>query len=359
MVLKNSKYDKQAKWNYMKKHGLLPKKAAKAEKPKWSAKKKPSNDQEFIKLDIDEMTSDWDSDIDEDIVNHFYPQLTEELPEIPIEHKRRIKRQIIEDLKVQRNELFNKDETDIQEEEDGIYLGEKPDKPKVQLSEFLPEIPIMKRRNRKLPINEVSDDLLAEYGIEDYSKTIKEDNDYDIIRKKKLNNRRIEDLPIDQLVGFEVGKDSLADIGNDPKPKNNIKYLTEEELKQEEERNAKRKQADFYLKMKNKFLDKPKDNNKVLHLNNYDTNNQDHMDYINKKLASSSQTQKIDIDDDIEELLGSKMSRLEVKQETPLNDVDGFLDSLPNRSDIKQDKQKPPKAVNKSIEELFLDDLLS
>lgn len=344
----------------MKKHGLLPKKEAKAVRPKWTSKKKTADEQEFIKLDIDEMTSDWDSDIDEDIVNHFYPQLAEELPEFPIEHKRKIKRQIIEDLKIQRNELFNKEESDEEQEVDGIYLGEKPEVPNVRLSEFLPEIPISKRKNRKLPINEDSEDLLAEYGIEDYSKTVKQDNDYEVMYKKKLNDRRLEDLPIEQLAGFEVGKDSLADIGTFQKPKNKIRQLTEQELKEEEDRKVKREQADFYSKMKSKFLDKPKDS-KVYHLNNYNSDNQQHMDYVNKKILSSSKSKETDIDEDIDALLGTHMSKLDVKPKKSDNDVDEFLSSLSTEAEIKhvkQDKSISSKTTKQQSDEQFLDDLL-
>lgn len=305
MVLKNSKYDKQAKKQYLKKHGLYERPKTTI-RPKWSSKKQKNP--EMLKLEIDEMTSDWDSDIDEDIVNYFYPAISEELPEMPLEMKRKVKRQVIEDLKLQRNELFNQDieaneETIAEMKENGIFLGQES-YPEVKLTEFIPQIPLTKRI-RKIPINRDDDDL-NDYGIS-VSDTVT-NNDYNEVYRKKLAERRLDQILNEELIGFKVGKDSLGEIKS---KKNNVQVLDEEELKKDEELTKKNDQQKFYNEIKRKFGAPQK--SKVLELNNYDNNNPDHVKLINNKLAFEDEG---DLDADLDELLGTNFKSMSLDQDT-------------------------------------------
>lgn len=350
MVLKNSKYDKQAKKKYMAKHGLLPKPSAepRAVRPKWSSKKK-NNSQDTMKLDIDEMTSDWDSDVDEDIVNYFYPQLGEELDQIPMDQKRRIKRQIIEDLKGQRDEIMNKSDEE-EEEPDGIYLGTKsPETAPVTLNEFLPEIPVAKKHlNRKLPKAEQSGDLLEEYGLENYKETVRTKDDYDALYKKKLESRNLNEILADELVGFRIGKDSLGDRRQNKTGE--IRTLTEEEIEQERARRVKEDQNKFYTQMKHKFNSKhPEPSGKVLELNNYNSENQSHLDYLNNKIINQGVlgSESRDLDDDLNDLLGERLGNVTLeKSEEP--DIDELLKEWPATA---KGPTKDPATVKEPVKE--------
>lgn len=367
MVLKNSKYDKQAKKQYMAKHGLLKPREAPIVRPKWSGKKK-LEEQEYMKLDVDEMTSDWDSETDEDIVNYFYPQLKDELVVTPLEQKRKIKRQVIEDLKIQRNELFNQSSEDHQKmieerEQNGIFLGSE--QPQVKLTEFIPQIPITKRKTRKLPINEDSQDLLSEYGIDNYADLIRKKQDYDALHEKKLALRNLNDISTDELIGFEVGKDKLG--ASKKKSANTIRQLTQEEIELENERKAKIEQQKFYDHVKQKFLGK--NDRKVLELNNLKQGNQQHIDYINLKLSNTKDEEIGDFDNDLDELLGSKIKNLDIEsgaknEEEAESDEIEFLNSLAQpKSKPQSQSQVKPQLLNSTIpdklQEDFLDDLLS
>lgn len=394
MVLKNSKYDKQAKRKYMAKHGLLSKQGGSkdgnsgktAVKPKWTSKKK-SQEQQTMTLDIDEMTSDWDSDIDEDIVNYFYPQLSEEIGSTPLDQKKTIKRQIIEDLRRQRDDIMNQSEPEEEEQEqEGIYLGSQESRTKhharagseskkeVKLTDFLPEIPISnKHLNRKLPKAQESEHFLQEYGIENYKDIIRTKDDYDTLHKKKLESRNLDEILADELVGFRVGKDSLS--GKPSNSRNHIRSLTKEEIEQEQLRKNKDEQNKFYSHMKQKFQQNQSADNKskVLDLNNYRSDNPHHIDYLNSKIinqdGSKDKRNEADIDDDLDDLLGAKLAKVELEDTSEptsnTGDVDAFLQGLnPTESRCQTDLQERStefqQASNKpnTTDEKFLDDLL-
>lgn len=91
MVLKNSKWDKKAKYKYLKKHNILPtNKSNDNDTPsaKWSSKKKSINNTTTTGIILDDSDDEWDSDIDNALINHFYPQLSEN-DELTIEQKKR------------------------------------------------------------------------------------------------------------------------------------------------------------------------------------------------------------------------------------------------------------------------------
>lgn len=282
------------------KHGLLSK-PQKVVRPKWSLKK-VNNEQSMMKLDIDEMTSDWDSECDEDVINYFYPAIGEELVEMSMEMKRKIKRQVIEDLKLQRDELFNQAQTQ-EPHSDGIYLGTEPaEVAQVELNDFLPSIPISKRKIRKLPINDNEVDL-NEYGIL-YADTVVDRDDKEIYDKKP-SLRKLEDIPGSELIGFKVGKDTLGEK-QQKKATHQIRTLTDEEKRENDLINEKNEQYKFHDMIKKKFSAvKPP---KVLDLNNYDDNNESHRNYLNNKLITNHKP--IDIEEDLELLLGNGIGKM-------------------------------------------------
>ncbi|EGV62408.1 hypothetical protein PSN45_001153 [Yamadazyma tenuis] len=363
MVLKNTKYDKQAKRNYMAKHGLIPQNDPKNKpmRPKWTSKKKTES-QQYLKLDIDEMTSDWDSDVDEDIVNYFYPQIGEELPVMPEEQKKKIKRQVIEDLKLQRDELFNQP-SQPESSTDGIYLGtEQPSQPEVKLSEFVPSIPITKRKNRKLPINDDSEDLLSEYGIDNYNELLRQKDDYDALHKKKLAESHVSDIAAEDLVGFEVGKDSLVDIQMRSKPKVELRYLTDEEIQQDIHRKTRSQQQGFYNQIKQKFNGSSTSSKKVLELNNYTTDNQSHTNYINRKIVQQDKP-VVSLDADLDELLGTRLGKVHIESDDEAYEVPESIDDFISTLDTKPGKksetvQRIQTPQSGPVDQDFLDKLL-
>lgn len=374
MVLKNSKYDKQAKRKHLAKNGPLKRPPTNKITPKWSSKAK-NDKSDTITLDIDDMNSDWDSDIDEEIVNYFYPTMVDDVTEMNDDQKRTIKRQIIEDLKVQRENGFNEGGNgdingDVDGDVDGIYLGKIPETPETKLSDFVPEIPISaaskKKYNRKLPHIQDNSDILQDYGLEDYKETITKDpHDYHKVHETKLANQNLDKISTQDLIGFKVGRDRLG-VKNTGKntSKNTIRSLTQEERKENEHREKLRQQNDFYISMKKTFGSE-KAKNKVLDLNNFDENNSDHIAYINNRIVNNEEDDvSLDIDDDLDELLGGKLSIKEDEEgeEGEIGLKMGEKDSKHHKNQSKHHHTttKPPpspKTLPKDDQQ-FLDDLI-
>lgn len=372
MVLKNSKYDKQAKRKHLAKNGPVKRPPTKKITPKWSSKAKIDKP-DTITLDIDDMTSDWDSDVDEEIVNYFYPTMVDDVTEMSDDQRRTIKRQIIEDLKVQRengfNEGGNEDDDDVNggDDIDGIYLGKDPKTPETKVSDFVPEIPISaaskKKYNRKLPHMQDNSDILQDYGLENYKETITKDpHDYHKVHETKVANQNLDKISTQDLIGFKVGKDRLG-LKNTGKntPKNTIRSLTEEERKENEHREKLRQQNDFYISMKKTFGSE-KAKNKVLELNNFDENNSDHVAYINSRIVNHEEDDdSFNIDDDLDELLGGKLS-IKEDEDDEIGLKMGEKDSKHHNNKAKPNNNttKPPptpKSLPKDDQQ-FLDDLL-
>lgn len=87
-MVQSNKWDKKAKFQYMKKHGILP---APSENtfltPKWSSKKKKERKPTIQLTDSDD---EWDSEVDEALINHFYPEL-DSSDELTLQQKVKLK----------------------------------------------------------------------------------------------------------------------------------------------------------------------------------------------------------------------------------------------------------------------------
>lgn len=324
MVLKNSKWDKKAKYKYMKKHGILPKKNKNdneenqgLSRPKWSSKKKTIDNQEKIILEDSE--DEWDSDVDEALINHFYPQLSEN-EELTIEQKIKIKQQILTDIAQQQEQEENSDSHDEKEEElDGIYLGSEENKheemkseskepAKFNLQEFMDNLEIKPKKNRKMLKNKMSDNFLEDYGLTSYKDLNRNQDDYNDLYIKKQQEKiksSINYIPNDKLDGFVIGESTVSMINDKSKPNNtksDIRQLTEEEKQQDEERQKLVEQQLFYNNIRNKFDDvqqqkKPKA--KIIDINNFNNND---LGKLNDKISKDRAT--TDLDSDIDFLLG-------------------------------------------------------
>ncbi|CAI5759289.1 unnamed protein product [Candida verbasci] len=315
MVLKNSKYDKIAKLKYMKKHGI--KKETRKDdgvKPKWSSKKKTDPNKNKIKLE--DSDDEWDSDVDEALINHFYPTLKES-EELTKEQKIKIKEQILKDLEKEEEDGSEPEKEEIE----GIYLGTEPEakpKEKFNLEEFVESLDLKPKKNRKMLSNKFSDNLLEEYGLDSYS--TKKDNDYNDIYNSK--QKKLVHLDTDQLDEFVIGEPV--------KDTTNIRTLTEDEIKQQEERNKKIKQESFYKDLKSKFTDKSQKKGKVLEIDNlkgqvfdYEKIKDDKNDFdLDEYLGLSK-----DETPDIGSLNINEKERATKKVESKNTDLD-FLDNL-------------------------------
>lgn len=353
MVLKNSKWDKKAKYKYMKKHDILPKKSQKDEdgqpmaRPKWSSKKKTTDNKDKIILEDSE--DEWDSDVDDALINHFYPQLSEN-EELTMEQKIKIKQQILNNLQEQEEQeeqtgdQENQDEKK-EEELDGIYLGSEENKEKemksdsndpikFNLQEFMRNLDIKPKKSRKILKNKMSDNFLEEYGISSYKDLNKDQDDYNDMYIKKQQEKirsNINYIPNEKLDGFIIGESTISSIDEKSKPnyvKSNIRQLTEEEKQQDEERRKLVDQQLFYNTIRNKFDDNQLQNKskaKVIDINNFNSND---LGKLNERIAKDKPTGNLD--SDIDFLLGIEGTTSKTKvigENNGKKDLD-FLDEL-------------------------------
>lgn len=335
MVLHKSKWDRKATYQYLKKHGLQPQKEH-VVRPKWSGKKS----QEPKRVLYDDSDSEWDEE-DDALINHFYPQIGEQT--LSVEQKLKIKRQIIQGL-MQKSEQPEAGEEEEQEEDEmgGIYLG-TPDNDKLEEEEFaLPDLETKLSdfviadlgKNRKLLRQKVSDNLLEEYGIASYASTVKDTN-YNTPAEIKIDK-----LTADDLHGFRIG-DTL-------KPKQEtIRTLTEDEQNEHSERAQKLERERLYSQIKNTFGDQK--SQKVLEINNFNSNDKRLMDVLNLKIIKQSEAKSGDLDD----LLGFTDEPATLQAQ----DLDLLLELA--KGDAKEEKRElvfVGRAPRR--DEDFLDDLL-
>lgn len=370
MVLHKSKWDKKATNKYMKKHGIQKPEEPKPVKAKWSAKKSSNKPKALLHFDDDE--SEWDSE-DEALLDHFYPQLGES--DIPIESKLAIKRQIVNALmqhQLAQEENKEKEKEIAYNEQDGIYLGTKHEKPEeipeegeleideeaakyllpkdvleTTIAEYLSS-DIRPQKNRKLLKSKMSENLLDEYGLDSYSSTVK-DTDY----SKASNKQKWKDLEkfsADELHGFRIGEQVELN------KKVNIRLLTEEEKKQHVLRSQKLESAKLHEQIKKKFGTNESQTRKILEINNINESDERAMGVLNKKLAQSGPEFSNTLDDDLETLLGGSSAANSQKTAVDNADLDSLLEKL-DESKILDETPKVRGQISKKDED-FLDELL-
>lgn len=365
MVLNKSKWDHKAKIQYLKKHGLTRPKQKAEITPKWSSKK--SSKKSTITLDSD---SEWDSE-DEDLINHFFPELSPQ--ELPEDYKRKLKQQIHNALAAREGadtEDEGKGGKDSQyEENDGIYLGTRPvdvadgdesDQGSFEdEDEFEFEIPDLEaklsdflilskpHKSRKLLKNKMLDNFLEEYGIESLQSTVKNVDYNDVL---KLKEKDFEKLDPSKLNGFRIG-DSL----NKPKA-SSVRILSKAEQQEHKDREEKREHARFYNQIKSTFGQQPeKANARILEINNLNENDEAQLELLNMRINRNGQMASAGNEDDLDDLLGLSKDESSIPRQT---DLDTLM--LQSRSAGKSSTQPTIKKVQpKSLGlDALLDDLL-
>lgn len=390
MVLNKSKWDKKAKIKYLKKHGLLKtneSQSAKTPNRKWSSKKAEPTKSLHSNIVLEDSDSeDWDSEEDDAFINDFYPQLGED--KLTKDQKRKIKNQILIDL-AQRQQSVNESvneqsDTEVSHEEiDGIYLGSKENREKDIINSELEQINIQDLiakdnsksiKNRKILKARVSDNLLEEYGIDDYTNTIKsEGNDYNSLYNKKKQERNIDQIRPHELNGFRIGDSNLTSPSDKSKKGfDHIRKFTDTEVQENKERAAKIHQHNLYNQIRKKF---DKDSSKssksrVIEINNFNDNDLEQMERLNTRLlANHNEPQKItdkDIESDIDLLLGDNFKG-NLHNEEPDNSQVTDIDDLFNQISLGNQSQADKKNIchdfkqgdgPSSTDQDFLDDLL-
>lgn len=403
MVLKNSKWDKQAKHKYLKKHGLLkPKDGADnsvSSTPKWSSKK---NDGSHAGPDSD---GDWsDEEADEELLNEMFPQLGS--AELTKEQREKVKHQILADLLEEREREIELQRVEEAEKyNDGIYLGKNPNggvddverksgasdkEEEEEAEEEREEVPLTleqfvsrdiflrSKAARKVPKHKLNENLLEEYGIENYKDTVKQKDDYNDLYNSKQQTRPLSKILTEELVNFRIGQDKLGHSRAAEKAKN-IVELDPEESSKYKEIEEKAKLALFLRSLKEKFgaADKPARKN-VIEINNIDSSDQRQMENLERRLLKgSTRDQTDDTEIDLDELLGGlSVKSPPASTAEPLeqwlrkNDIDSFLQDLDRESHAKLEPKEAPKLAPPSssgpqnhappplTDEDFLDDLL-
>lgn len=402
MVLKNSKWDKKAKYKYLKKHNILPiNKSNDNDTPsaKWSSKKKSINNTTTTGIILDDSDDEWDSDIDNALINHFYPQLSEN-DELTIEQKKKIKLQILANLdKDDADEEKESTESINDEEIDGIYLGSDANESKelnppnnnnqdskFDLEQFISNLDVKPQKNkRKLLHNKISDNFLEEYGLSSYQELNRNVDDYNSIYEKKqkeLVKNNINNIPIEKLDGFVIGESSIIDTITADKSKStkksNIQILTNDEKQKDIERQKLIEQENFYRQIKNKFNDNTMSKlnklGKVLEINNFDNTDVDQLAHLNNRILRNDDNNKTTtLDNDIDLLLGISSDRDKVGSNIQQDgDFDTFINKLTindDKEEISKHEQQYPLKLNSDnlnakqnrndVKDLdFLDDLL-
>ncbi|KAI5965742.1 uncharacterized protein KGF55_001105 [Candida pseudojiufengensis] len=342
MVLKNSKWDKKAKYKFLKKHGLntKPNDQQTEVSPKWTTKKKVSSND---KVQLEDSDDEWDSDVDEALINHFYPQLgTDE--GLTREHKIKIKQQILKDLENDDNSEVEEIEEPSQEKEelDGIYLGTNQEAPeekplKFNLEEFISSVKT-KPKTKKVLKNKMSDNFLEEYGLESYEQLNRNTDDYNDIYNKKTKNKKNEELfsRLNEFQEVELGKEKQIDV--------KLRSMTEVEKEEELNRAKVIKENQFYQELKKKFEDKQPKANKILDVNNF-KGDDSQLSYLREKLTREDETDTLE--DDINELLG--LSEEFEDKDVTVDDVSNLLkgskihNNEPNRTNLRP---RSPQSMN-------------
>lgn len=371
MVLKDSKWDRKAKSQYLRKHGLNKSKEEAVIRPKWSSKKEVAKKVPLLE-DSD--------DSDDEFLKLHYPQLGEELTN---EQKEKVKKQILVDLQNEVNDISDHEPTENNSEHgrggeaiDGIYLGSDEAKQQFmeknsetsRLDEFIShdmagaDVSVIPKKNRKLLKNKLSEDLLLEYGLEDYKQIVNNDQDYSKPFMEKQLQRNIDRISDEDLIGFEIGQDSIASRKSH-NTKNNVTELTDEEKKEMHERLIASEQARLHRQMKEKF-GKTANKAPTLEINNINENDPQQMQMLNSRLTHLGNDEG-NVDDELDLLLGENSKSKSETDKTKIagsTDIDDFLSSL-TVNDSKTGKTSsvvPKKRVYKpsQSDDKFLDELL-
>ena len=375
MVLKNSKWDKKAKYQFMKKHGIStkpPSDSVKVDRPKWSGKRKDGkpNENQIILVDSED-EDEWDSDADDALINHFYPQLGEELTK---EQKAKVKQQILQDFSEENDmgkDLPNdKEDLEGPEEIDGIYLGKEPEKEigTSAATEFsglsidLQDL-IKPNKTRKLLRPKISDNILEEYGISSYKDVLRDNSDYNDVFEAKKKDRHLNEISAKELDGFVIGE-SLSKKSKDSF--NNVQYLSTDEIQVEKERAALAEKNRLFKQIKNRFAPgQEKNKSKVLEIDNLNVKDHDILANLNTKLARTDREKIRDdeVDKYLDIILDKEHGASEVDTTTrdtinsPL-DLDEILSALPTTT-YKAPKNSHGTAKKPTnYDDTFLDELL-
>ncbi|CAH2351927.1 hypothetical protein CLIB1423_05S01508 [[Candida] railenensis] len=421
MVLKNSKWDKQAKHKYLKKHGLLKPRgnadtSSSTPKAKWTGKKSTESNQE-IHSDSDD---GWSDEADEELLNEMFPQLGS--TELTKEQREKVKHQILLDLLAEREREAEAQKVhEAEKYNDGIYLGrnpnavdetgsgdvegveeggegkgesdEEPEEVPITLGQFVAKDIFHKSRaaTRRLPRHKLNENLLEEYGIDSYSDTVRQKDDYNDMYNSKQQSRPLSKISTEELINFRIGQDKLGQKKQDEE-RGQMKVLNEEDRAQYQQIEAKAKQAAFLRSIKEKFaadagtsLNK---SSKVIEINNINSSDKRQIESLEKKLMkSNTKVHGNDEDLDLDELLGELSVKSPISSppssssaHTPLqhwsrksnNDIDSFLEDLDtHESYVTSDptsardyRQTPsssssrPRNLPPPTDEDFLDDLL-
>lgn len=418
-MLKNSKWDKQAKHKYLKKHGLLkPRGSADSSsstpKAKWSGKKSTELNQEIYSDSVDE----WSDEADEELLNEMFPQLGS--AELTKEQREKVKHQILLDLLAEREREAKAQKLhEAEKYNDGIYLGRNPNdvdesgtgdvesvegEGEAELEEEPEEVPItlgqfvakdMFHRSRaaprKLPRHKLNENLLEEYGIDSYSETVRQKDDYNDMYNSKQQSRPLSKILTEELINFRIGQDKLGQK-KQGEERGQMKVLNEDDKAEYEQIEAKAKQAAFLRSIKEKFAgdagSSPSKSSKVIEINNINSSDKRQIESLEKKLLrSSTQIPENDKDIDLDELLGELSVKSPISSppssssaHTPVqhwlrksnNDIDSFLEDLDtHESYVTSDptstrnyRTEPsssssrPRNLPPPTDEDFLDDLL-
>lgn len=381
MVLKNSKWDKRAKFEYLKKHNLLKKNKGEEiiNRPKWSGKKESN----VFRPVLEASDSEYDTEEDEAFLSQFFPQIGE--TELTKEQKKKIKLQLLLDLE---NQDAAKEENEVIDKEDidGIYLGSEEQRfldlenklKDSTLEDYIStEIPTTGKssRNRKLLRAKESNGLFEEYGI-NYADTVRKKDDYNDLAYIKQQNRKLDDISNEELIGFKVGESVLG--VTDQNTKSQLKVLEGEDLEENKRRLEKANQEKLLRQIKNKFgASKAGKSHKVLEINNFNDQDTTQLENLNARLTKNTDNKVNSVeplDDDLIELLGEtglgSDRSVEHANPTKSGDIDELLKSLEKdnttaseyenttRDLASSNTQFISKAKPCESDQAFLDDLL-
>ncbi|CAK9441029.1 uncharacterized protein LODBEIA_P48980 [Lodderomyces beijingensis] len=323
MVLKDSKWDKKAKYKYMKKHGLSSKPAETSKvTPRWTSKKTPGR--EHNRVDLKDSDDEWDSDVDEALINHFYPSL-QAGEALSMEHKLKIKEQILRELGKEEEE-GEAEEPKLDKERDGIYLGTEENEAaaartataKFNLEEFISSVERKPAKSKKLLKNKISDNFLEEYGLDSYhyKKNTRCDDDFLEKRSHVRDKDILSRLNFGDFDEYEIGKGLHA-----PKEATS-RSLTAAEREEEEKRQRLVREDTFYREIKRRFGDKAEARPKVLDLNNFDAGDANQLDRLRARIergedAKDDEERQYLLDEDIDVLLAGSMGKLGVDVPEP------------------------------------------
>lgn len=359
MVLHKNKWDKKATYNYMRKHGLAKKETGEPEvRAKWSSK---NTSLQPTRLVLDDSDSEWDLDDDDALLGHFYPDLGNS-QSLTRDEKIRIKRLILEEIA--RKTGQEPEQSADANEPDGIYLISEESRLQDEqqradfenrLEDYISTELSKPKKTRKLLKNKVSENLLEEYGLNEYKDTVNVDQDYDKAFRGKQSRRHLDDISAAELAGFRVGESQLGDTKQHVST--SMRALTEEEKQADSARAAKIEQARLLSQIKARFDGKQKQT-KILEINNFNAEDARQMESLNKRLAAVGFQTNDGLDDDLDVLLGGPATEEPNYQHT--DDIDAFISSV-GRPDLapavkgSSTVTKKPPAPN---DEAFLDDLL-